>query len=345
MEFKPLPKLNKGDKVAILSPSFAAPAKFPEVYESGISRIKEVFGLETIEFPTTRKLGASGEERAQDLMDAFANPEIKAVIASLGGDDQVTYIKNLPSDPFASNPKPFLGFSDNSHFANHLWLNGVPSYYGAAVLTQFAMQGSMDTYTVEYIQHALFDSGEFEIRPSETYNDVGLDWSDLENLNKRRLYESSEGWNWSGDTDAEGISWGGCLESIDEMLRHGISIPTLEQFENIVLFTETSEEVPSAEYVFRVYRALGERGILSRVKGILVGRPKAWEFNKQKSGEEKSAYRQKQRETILDVIRKYNPTVPVVQNMEFGHTDPQVPLPYGGLIRIYSTSRKITATF
>src|SRR3989338_5508114 len=102
-----LQKLKKGDKVAILSPSFAAPGKWPHIYELGLKRLREVFELEPVEFPTTKKIGASGEERSRDLIDAFESKEIKAVIASLGGDDQVTYVKNLPSDPFVNNPKPF----------------------------------------------------------------------------------------------------------------------------------------------------------------------------------------------------------------------------------------------
>jgi len=88
------------------------------------------------------------------------------------------------------------------------------------------------------------------------------------------MYEPNEGWTWDGSQDAEGITWGGCLESIDELLRHGATIPELEEFEHIVVITETSEEIPSVEYMRRVYRALGERGILERVKAVLMGRPK-----------------------------------------------------------------------
>jgi muramoyltetrapeptide carboxypeptidase LdcA involved in peptidoglycan recycling len=134
LTFKKLPKLTRGDKVAILSPSFAAPGAWPHVYELGLQRLRDLFGLEPVEYPTTKKLGASGAERAKDLVDAFANPEIKAIIATLGGDDQVTYVKHLPSAPFADNPKPYFGYSDNTNFMNHLWLNGIPSYYGGSLL-------------------------------------------------------------------------------------------------------------------------------------------------------------------------------------------------------------------
>lgn len=343
-EMAKLPKLKKGDTVAILSPSFAAPGMWPHVYELGLKNLREVFGLEPVDFPATKKLGASAEERTKDLVDAFESKEVKAVITSLGGNDQVTYIKNLSPESFRANPKPFFGFSDNTHFANFLWLQGIPSFYGAALFTQFALK-KVDAFTEKYIRYAFFESGERELEASPVYNDVGLDWNDPANLEKEHLYEPNDLWQWDGETSAEGILWGGCIESIDELLRHGIQIPSLEDFENVILFTESSEEIPSADYVFRVYRALGERGILERVRGILVGRPKAWEFDKQKNAEEKKEYRKAQREAVLKAVRQYNKTIPVVQNMDFGHTNPQIALPYGGRMRIDSAEKKIFATF
>ncbi|KKR72232.1 MAG: Peptidase U61 LD-carboxypeptidase A [Candidatus Roizmanbacteria bacterium GW2011_GWB1_40_7] len=340
-----LNKLKKGDKVAILSPSFAAPGRWPHVYELGLKRLREVYELEPVEFPTTKKVGASAEERAKDLIDAFGNIEVKAVISSLGGDDQITYIKNLPKEPFVNSPKPFFGYSDNTHFESFLWLNGIPSFYGGSLFVQFAEQGKMNEFTVKYLKYALFDEGEIELEASKEYNDIGLDWENPDNLSKNRLYEPNVGWIWNGNQNAEGITWGGCVESIDELLRHGVTIPTLDEFESIILLTETSEEIPSADYVRRVYRALGERGILKRIKGLLVGRPKAWEFDKQNSTEQKEDYRRQQRETILEIVRKYNSTIPIIQNLDFGHSDPQVPMPYGSKVRIDTQNKKIFANF
>lgn len=338
-------KLVKGDKVAILSPSFAAPGRFPAVHKLGLDRLETIFGLVPVEYPTTAKLGASAEERSADLVTAFEDPDIKAVITSIGGDDQVTYIKNLPSEPFVNNPKPFFGYSDNSHFCNFLFLNGISSYYGGSLFTQYAMQGEMDEYTVKHIKHALFEEGELELVASDTYNDQGLDWDDVTLLKTKRQHWQNEGFIWDGNKNAEGVLWGGCVESVDEMLRHGIQIPTLEQFENIVLMLETSEEIPSADYVFRVFRALGERGILDRVQGLLIGRAKAWEFSKPNTPEQKAEYRQQQQETVICAVRQYNSKIPVVQNMNFGHTDPQIPMPYGGSVRIESLNKRIFARF
>ncbi len=340
-----LAPLQPGDKVAILSPSFAAPGRWPAVYVLGLERLKTIFGLVPVAYPTTSKLGASAEERTADLVAAFSDPEIKAVIASIGGDDQVTYIKHLPAEPFVSNPKPFFGFSDNSHLANFLFLNGIPSYYGGSLFTQFAMQGAMDDFTIDYLKYALFERGERELVASATYGDQGLDWNDDTLLMTKPPRWENEGHMFDGAVRGEGVLWGGCVESVDEMLRHNVAIPTLEQFKTIVLMLETSEEIPSADYVFRFFRALGERGILANVQGVVMGRAKAWEFDKPRTVAEKKAYVAEQQATVLSAVRAYNQTIPVVQNLNFGHTNPQIPMPYGGMIRIELDSKQIFATF
>ena len=79
-----------GERVALLSPSFAAPGAFPAVHELAMRRLAEEFGVEPVEYPTTRQVGAPTRARAADLMAAFADPGIGAVLASIGGDDQLT---------------------------------------------------------------------------------------------------------------------------------------------------------------------------------------------------------------------------------------------------------------
>lgn len=65
-------KLNKGDKVAILSPSNGLPGLFPWVQDYGLKRLKDDFGLISVEYPTTRQMGSSLKDRARDIMDALA---------------------------------------------------------------------------------------------------------------------------------------------------------------------------------------------------------------------------------------------------------------------------------
>lgn len=89
----------------------------------------------------------------------------------------------------------------------------------------------------------------------------------------------------------------------------------------------------------------GERGWLDKFQAILVGRPKAWEFDKQNSEEVKAKYSEEQRKTVVDVFRQYNPTIPIVQNLDFGHTDPQVALPNGGKVKVVGSTKKIYLSY
>lgn len=348
MKFTNLPKLKKGDKVAIVSPSFAAPGQWPDVYKMALDRLQNDFNLIPVEYPATAKIGANGQERAEDLIAAFLDPNIKGVIATIGGSDQVTYIKNLPKEVFINNPKPFYGFSDNTHFANFLWLCGLPSYYGASLFTQFAMPGKIDDFTKKYLNIALFENGKFELESSPVHCEFSTTtWDNIETMQQERNFIKNNGWNWDTQQDKifTGISWGGCLESIDEILRHNLEIPSLDQFENIILFLETSEEQPDAEYVFRVLRALGSRGILEKIQGVLVGRPETWSMDSSKSHQNREDYRQTQAKTILETIRTYNQSCPVIQNMDFGHTHPQIPMPNGRQVWVDTVNKKIVAEY
>jgi muramoyltetrapeptide carboxypeptidase LdcA involved in peptidoglycan recycling len=296
-------------------------------------------------YPTTCDLHASREAKLHDLHAAFADPQIKGIVTTIGGDEQVGYMKYLNSDIFLENKKPFFGYSDSTHFINYLWLLGIPAFYGGCLFTEFAMHGHMDELTVKYLKHAMFVGGEIELEASPEFNDIGLDWSMPDLLGQRRKYEPSWGWSFDGAASAEGRAWGGNLESIDDMLRCGTPLPSLGEFESIILYLETSEEIPSADYVFHFMRGLGERGILERIQGLLVGRPKAWEHGHESNRLERQKYRETQIETILAVGREYNKTVPIVQNMDFGHTAPQIPIPSGKEIRIDGVGRRVFANY
>jgi hypothetical protein len=106
-------KLVEGDRVAILSPSLAAPGLAPAVHEQAMRRLTEATGLIPVEFPTTRKLGSRPQERAADINAAFADPSTRAILATVGGDDQITVIPHLDKVTAAANPKIFIGYSDN----------------------------------------------------------------------------------------------------------------------------------------------------------------------------------------------------------------------------------------
>jgi muramoyltetrapeptide carboxypeptidase LdcA involved in peptidoglycan recycling len=78
-------KACRGERIAVLSPSFAAPAVFPAVHEQAMRRLTEVTGLIPVEYPTTCMAGAAPIERAADINDAFADPAVRASWRSSAG--------------------------------------------------------------------------------------------------------------------------------------------------------------------------------------------------------------------------------------------------------------------
>lgn len=344
-QFKKLAKLSSGDQVAVISPSNGLPQLFPDVFELGLNRLKSEFGLIPKEYPTTRVMGAPLKDRARDVMAAFADPANKAVFTSIGGTDQIKLIKYLDAEVIRNNPKPFIGYSDNSHIHNFLWNLGVPSYYGAAIMTQFGMQGHMDELTSRSIKRALFDGGKTEIEVAEHYNDIGLDWQEAETLLQRRQYEPNNGLFWDGNQSAEGTLWGGCLESLIFQATVNKYLPSTDDLAGTILFLETAEDIPEPWVVESLIAGFGERGWFDKFRGVLIGRPKAWDFTKQRTAEEKAQYRAEQRAVVLKTVRQYNANIPVVQNLDFGHTDPQILLPMGSTVTIDTAQKRIVLDY
>lgn len=327
--FTRLGRCAKGDQVAVLSPSSGLAGLFPWVQDLGLDRLRAVFGLEPQEYPTTRLMGASPRDRARDVMAAFADPANKAVFTSIGGDDQIKVIRHIDPEVLRANPKPFFGFSDNTHLHNLLWTLGVPSYYGGAIMSQFAMPGGMPELTVESLNRALFTGGSHQLSPAETYSDIDLAWTDRDSLNRQPEFEPNDGFRFDGVGTVEGPLWGGCVESLLLQLTTDVYLPSDDDLDGAVLYLETSESVPEPWLLEYLLTGLGERGWLARFAAVLVGRPKAWAFDKPATAEWKKSYRATQQATVRDVVRAYDATMPLVQNLDFGHTHPQVIVPSG----------------
>lgn len=345
--FKILPKLKAGDKVAIVSPSAGLPFVFPWVYELGLKRIKDNFLIEPVEFPTARQspeyLEANPQVRANDINAAFADKSIKAVIATIGGNDQIRILPFLDAKVIAANPKPFFGYSDCTNLHLFLWNLGIVSYYGGSVMSQFAMQGAMHEYTIKAIKLALFSNGFTEMQTSPIWTDFDLDWADQNTLLKQRpMYESS-GWDWHNNQGERvtGRLWGGCLEILDFHLSVKRYLPNVEKLSDAILYMETSEEMPNEGMVYRFIAALGELGILSKFKAILVGCPKA-QFCGAIPPEGREQFKTNQQNAIKKALSDYQVKPLVVFNLNFGHTDPQMIIPNGGRGIIDGRSKTIS---
>src|SRR5690606_28022271 len=138
------PKLVRGDQVAILSPAFAAPAVAPEIHAQALRRFTELTGLIPVEYPTTRQLDASPEARAEDVNAALADPRIRAILATIGGDDQILVVPHLDAALAQADPKPFIGYSDNTNILNWLWRHGICGFYGGSTAVHLGPGPAVD---------------------------------------------------------------------------------------------------------------------------------------------------------------------------------------------------------
>ncbi|MFG2009699.1 S66 peptidase family protein [Micromonospora sp. NPDC048868] len=339
------PKPRPGDRVAVVSPSAGLPALFPHVYELGLRRLREEFGLEPVEYPTTRVLGADPRDRARDLTAAFADPTIAAVLATVGGDDLITVTPHLDDAVLRANPKPYFGYSDNTNVLNHLYRLGVVSYHGGSVLVHLGRPGSPHPLTFDSLRAALFTSGWYDLTPAPEWGDRPNDWQDPATLADDPEMLPGEGWRWQGpSTVVEGRTWGGNLEILHWLLAAD-RVPDAGDLAGSVLMVETSEELPPATEVFRILRNMGERGLLAGFPAVLVGRPKAWDFTRQHTPDERRDWAAAQREAVTRALAAYCPDAVVVFDVDLGHTDPQLIVPYGGEIRIDATTRHISVRY
>ena len=103
-------RLKKGDKVSIVSLSrgMVGEEMFIHKYEIAKKRLEEEYGLEVVAMPNALKgieyLYLHPEARAQDLMDAFKDPEIKAIFNAIGGDDTIRLLPYIDYDVIRNNP-------------------------------------------------------------------------------------------------------------------------------------------------------------------------------------------------------------------------------------------------
>ena len=346
MELISPPKAEAGDKVAVLSPSFAAPAVAPAVHEQALERFRAITGLVPVEFPTTRKLGASPHERADDLNAAFADPEIRAVLATIGGEDEITVIPHLDATLIANDPKPFLGYSDNTNLLNWLWANGVAGYYGGSTQIQLGPGPGVDPIHELSLRAALLTGDRIELTEPGESEDRGHEWNDPRALTEFGERELTEPWFWSGPArSVTGRTWGGCIEVVQWLLTAGRFPADPAVVEGGVLILESSEElIPAREFGW-ITRSLGERGILAAVDAVVVARPPTSDFTRRPSAEERRAKRGEQREMVIEVVHAYNPEGVVVVGPPFGHTRPQWIVPYGGFMTVDGANQRIFADY
>jgi muramoyltetrapeptide carboxypeptidase LdcA involved in peptidoglycan recycling len=340
------PKAQPGDRIAVLSPSFAAAGAFPAVHEQAMRRLSEVTGLIPVEYPTTREVGATPLARAADINAAFADPAIRGILAVIGGDDQITVIPHLDAELARRDPKPFLGTSDNTNLHQWLWVNGITSFYGGSSQVHLGPGPGVDEVHARSLRAALITGETLELTEPGESEDVGVDWGDPRALTSFGEREPTEPWSWHGPArSVTGRTWGGCIEVIEWILTAGRFPSDASALDGGVLIIETSEELLPARAIGWIVRSLGERGFLAAVDAVLVARPPVSDLTRRPSAEERDRLRAEQRDVVVEVVGRYNPEAVVCVGIPFGHTRPQWIVPHGGVITVDGATRQIAADY
>ncbi|MDX9690094.1 MAG: LD-carboxypeptidase [Proteobacteria bacterium] len=321
-------KLQKGDKLASISLSWGGAAIFPERYQLGKKRFEEAYGVELVETRHALRdpqwLFDHPEARAQDLMEAFADPSIKGIISIIGGTDSIRMLPHIDFDVIRANPKVFMGYSDTtvSHFI--CLKAGVSSFYGPSILAEYAENVEMFAYTREAVRRTLFEGGVIgEIKPNlDEWTGQMLPWEKPENSKIKRIRSKPMGPQLlQGTGKIQGHLIGGCVEVVDWF--RGTSLwPEPTAWDGAILFLETSEERPPAALFRYMLRCLGVMGVFDRIAGVLLGRPMC--------DPDPAQMMQYDKQLVEFVVRECKrPDLPILSQLDFGHSDPQFVLPIG----------------
>lgn len=329
-------KLQRGDTIAVVSPSWGGPSVFPHVFDNGLEVLRQKFELKIREFPTARmkadKLHSNPKTRADDINAAFADKDVKAILASIGGDDSARILRYLDLKTIRKNPKIIMGYSDTSTLLTYLNKLGLVTFNGPAIMAGFSQMNNYPDY-INHVKDMLFGSNEtYLYKEYKNWSNKYPNWSKSKNVGKVSKKIKNDGWHWiQGKGIAKGRLWGGCIEVI-EMMKGTDFYPNKEFWNGKILFFETSEEKPSPDYVKYALRNYGLQGVFDKISGILLGRARDY------TNEEKK----KLEDNVISVVSGEfgRPELPIVANMDFGHTEPQIILPLGTLAEINCKNKR-----
>jgi muramoyltetrapeptide carboxypeptidase LdcA involved in peptidoglycan recycling len=325
------PSLKPGDVVATISLSSGFAGAVPHRYAAGKTQLEQTFGLRVVEAPNSQRdadfIYRNPQARVDDLHWALTNDDVAGIVSNIGGSESVRLLPLLDFDLISRHPKVFMGFSDTTvQLMAHLHA-GVVAFHGPSLLTDLAENCGIHPYTEDAIRRVLFSAEPAgRMTPSPEWTEHYLDWGDPENQSKRRIFAPNPGWTWvQGEGPAmTGPLIGGCVEVL-EFLKGTEWWPSADRWKGAVLYLETSEQVPSPSRVEYWLRNYGSQGILASVSAILLGRPYQYPL----------VTKLQLFDAAQKVLAEFDrEDLPVVADLDFGHTSPQFVLPNGCSVRV-----------
>jgi muramoyltetrapeptide carboxypeptidase LdcA involved in peptidoglycan recycling len=128
----------------------------------------------------------------------FADPEIKAIVASIGGEDELKVLAHLDPEVLTASPKPFFGYSDNTNLHLFLWNLGLVSYLGGSIMVQFGWPVAMQPVSRRSLERAMFTGGSYRLDPPARYCDEDGNWDEESMLVTEPPSFPATAWSWHG---------------------------------------------------------------------------------------------------------------------------------------------------
>jgi len=307
-------KLKPGDEIRVIAPSISLGIISEINKDLAVKRLDEL-GLKISYSKNAEEIdefdSSSIESRLADLHEAFSDKNVKGIMAAIGGFNVNQILKYLDYDLIKNNPKVLCGYSDITALSNAIYTKtGLVNYSGPAFSTFGMIKGN--DYTVNYFKKCLMEENPFEIKPSEEWSDDKW-YLDQE----KREFMKNEGELLINEGEAEGIIIGGNVCTLNLLL----GTEFMPSIKDSILFLEDDEE-SKLKHFDRNLQALLHQSESSQVRGLVIGRfQKASEATKEK---------------IIKMIKtkKELENIPIVANLDFGHTSPLFTFPIGGSAKL-----------
>lgn len=306
--------LKAGDEIRVIAPATGIKILSDDCLALAKQRfealgLKVTFGGNTRAENWDMSGSTSVEKRVEDLHEAFADTDVKAIFTVIGGSNSNQLLDYIDYRLIAENPKIFCGFSDITALLNAIYAQtGLVTFSGPHFSSLGMLKGI--EYTISNMHKMLMEDGKNQLRPSSEWSD-DLWFLDQQN----REFIKNEGYWKLRDGTAEGTLVGGNLGTFNLLL----GTKYRPEFKaGTILFIEDTESANAAIFT-RNLQALIQQPDFKNVKGILIGR-----FQK------KSNVTREQLEFMVQRFDKALKGMPVIANLDFGHSTPLLTIPVGG---------------
>ncbi len=317
-------RLRPGDTLGIVAASSPITKVGNKVIERGYSYLRSK-GFKIVEAPNCRKVyghtAGTIKERVSALHDFFEDPKIDGIMAFWGGWQSHQLLEHLDYRLIRKNPKVLVGYSDTTALQAGIFSKtGLVTFSGPATIS--FCKPKRFQYTWYYLSEVLMHgTSPLKLLPSDVYSDNRW-W---ERKDKKMVLRKAEGWKTFSSGKVKGQIVGGNLGTM--LLLEGTD--WWPDMRGKILFVE-EDEAETPQTVDRLFTRLRHLGIFEQIKGMVVGR-----MHSDVGFTKKDSF-----ETILkDALKGYD--LPVLYNVDFGHTDPLMTIPIGIRCRIDAAKKEI----